>query len=228
MFKNGHQIGILMTILWQYVHNKSWADKHTDIIEDVDGFIAKTHKNLVPILKQYIPKGSKALELGSSPFWLIVLLRQHGVQAYGLEYEQASVTHFKKRYPKRASWVFQGDASNVPYKDNTFDAVFSIGLIEHFVDEKFQIKMVREHTRLIKNDGVCLISVPWLNPIRTLLYPYTVIKETIYRLLGKPFYQKIYSTRAFKRLLNKGGLRIEKLIPLTKNHMLLAVCRKIK
>lgn len=63
-----------------------------------------------------------------------------------------------------------GDARSLPYPDNTFDLVYSLGTVEHF-PETFQA--VLEHARVVKKGGKVLISTPRLSvfsPLRFLVY----------------------------------------------------------
>ncbi len=46
---------------------------------------------------------------------------------------------------------YQGDAQSLPFEENTFDVVFSIGLLEHFSDPE---KVISEQLRILKKGGV--------------------------------------------------------------------------
>jgi ubiquinone/menaquinone biosynthesis C-methylase UbiE len=49
-----------------------------------------------------------------------------------------------------------GDASNLPYKSNSFDVVVSIGLLEHFEDAS---DIISEQIRVLKKDGIMLAYI---------------------------------------------------------------------
>jgi len=51
------------------------------------------------------------------------------------------------------------DALHLPLKDNSFDLVYSLGLLEHFSKEK-RIELLKEHSRVLKNKGFIILSIP--------------------------------------------------------------------
>jgi len=50
------------------------------------------------------------------------------------------------------------NAINLPFKSQTFDLVFSIGLLHHLVTEKNCMQYLRESTRVVKNNGYVVVS----------------------------------------------------------------------
>ena len=53
--------------------------------------------------------------------------------------------------------LVKGDCRNVPWSD-TFDLVWSQGLVEHFTNTEL---IIREHFKATKPGGTVLISVPY-------------------------------------------------------------------
>lgn len=49
------------------------------------------------------------------------------------------------------------DMQEIPYEDKTFDFIFNSHVLEHVPDD---IKAMGENYRVLKDDGICLISVP--------------------------------------------------------------------
>lgn len=65
-----------------------------------------------------------------------------------------------------------GDALCMPFEDNAFDLVFSLGVVEHFPET---VQALKEHIRVLKKGGVIIVTVPhlsfitpfrWINYIR--------------------------------------------------------------
>ena len=52
-----------------------------------------------------------------------------------------------------------GDCHNLPIKNNSFDLVYSLGLLEHFKKEE-RVKILREQTRVLKTEGYFLLLIP--------------------------------------------------------------------
>lgn len=61
---------------------------------------------------------------------------------------------------KRVVWQHV-DGRDLPYEDNSFDAIFSCSSIEHFGDEKDIRKAVEEAYRVLKPGGVAAISTEY-------------------------------------------------------------------
>lgn len=51
------------------------------------------------------------------------------------------------------------DMFSIPIEDKTFDIVFNAGVIEHF-NRRDRIKLVREYSRILKDNGILIIAFP--------------------------------------------------------------------
>ena len=80
-------------------------------------------------------EGERLLEGGSGSGWVVAGLRAKGRDAWGIEYSKKLVAEFKKQLPELAKFITFGDARALPYKDNSFDAYFSPGVLEHYEEE---------------------------------------------------------------------------------------------
>ncbi len=59
------------------------------------------------------------------------------------------------------------------FPDRYFDIVLSLGVLEHFEDSVIQRNAILEHMRVLKNDGILLITVPYLSCVRFIIHiPY--------------------------------------------------------
>ena len=72
---------------------------------------------------------------------------------YCLDLSKEAINAVKKEINN--SYV--GDIQNMPFKDNTFDVVFSAGVIEHF---KNDLQAVNELYRVTKKGGIIVTFVP--------------------------------------------------------------------
>ncbi len=55
--------------------------------------------------------------------------------------------------------VTMADACNLPYKDESFDAVMNIAMIHHLSTEKRRAQAISEMARVLKKNGNCFITV---------------------------------------------------------------------
>ncbi len=91
-----------------------------------------------------------------------------------------------------------GDALNIPFKSNSFDIIFSAGLIEHF---KNPSKIINEMERVVKKEGIIITFVPG---------KYSLWQLWI-KIHGKKWqhgYEESYSIKKLNNLFNKKKFKI--------------------
>lgn len=91
---------------------------------------------------------------------------------------------------------------DLPFCDDSFDAIYSMGTIEHF-DET--ARAVDEMARVLKPGGRAIIGVP--NRYDPFLRP---LLATVMQALGLYGYgyEKSYSRRALREMLERAGLEV--------------------
>jgi glycosyltransferase involved in cell wall biosynthesis/ubiquinone/menaquinone biosynthesis C-methylase UbiE len=100
----------------------------------------------------------RVLDLGCGRGGLTVALRANGVStlALDLRLRNCRVTRLRgRRYDLRLP-VFAGRAEDLPFADNSFDAVSLLEVLEHVQDP---IRLLAEVRRVCRPGGVCLITV---------------------------------------------------------------------
>lgn len=129
---------------------------------------------------------------------------QRGARAYGVDISEPTVVQAKAAFtngagPLRAA---AADVRALPFCDASFDAIYSMGTIEHF-DETEQA--VREMARVLKPGGRAIIGVP--NRHDPFLRP---LLSTVMQALGLYAYgyEKSYSRRALRAMLERAGLDV--------------------
>ncbi len=97
-------------------------------------------------------KGKKLLDVGCGNGLITNVWSQYGAQVYAIDQSITSVKRTNKFYPRLD--IGQGDALHLPFEDNSFDIVVSIGVLHHTPD---CYKGFRECARVTKKNGKMLI-----------------------------------------------------------------------
>jgi len=78
-----------------------------------------------------------------------------------VDFSQQAVTEHNERYAKnrQIDLISQADLFSLPFRDETFEAVFNLGVMEHFTDEQI-VNALREMRRVTKTRGVLVLYWP--------------------------------------------------------------------
>ena len=103
-------------------------------------------------------KGKKVLEIGYGMGSDHLALAKKGAICHGIDITEGNRTITEKHLKLYGyqSELIVGDAENMPYEDNTFDFVYSFGVIHHTPNMEQAIK---EIYRVLKPGGKCWIGV---------------------------------------------------------------------
>lgn len=138
-------------------------------------------------------KNKVIVDVGSTFGWLAREIKKDNPKKYiGVEPNQESVD-FAKANVKYAQF-HQGYAEKLPIKSNSADIVVFFDVIEHVQNEK---KSLQEIARVLKKNGILLLTTPYDHPITKLLDP------------AWYFGHRHYSKRSLEKLLKKSGLTVE-------------------
>jgi SAM-dependent methyltransferase len=152
--------------------------------------------------KKHVPEGSSVLEVGfGSGRILTRVAGDLNCSCVGVDVSDdafRSLSFFAERNGVRIGAV-KGDGFCLPFKEESFDVVYSEGVIEHFPIERSE-EMVREHARVCRPGGLVIVSVP---------NKFAVVHSVTKRLLGSRFlFAPEASLSAFElsRLMKRAGL----------------------
>lgn len=99
----------------------------------------------------------RVLDLGCGPGRMTDVLGSSGSRirlfASDLSFQQCRTTAQKSCRPH----VCQSDAEHLPFRDNAFDAIFMIEVLDHLYEP---VKAIREVRRVLKPGGRLIVSVP--------------------------------------------------------------------
>jgi ubiquinone/menaquinone biosynthesis C-methylase UbiE len=88
----------------------------------------------------------------------------HGYKVIGLDYAEETIYKIKKSYPQLEVEI--GNVMNLPFRDNSFNGYFSLGLIEHFWEGYHDI--VQEMRRVLAKGGYLFLTFPYMSLLRRL------------------------------------------------------------
>lgn len=145
--------------------------------------------NYYPYLPKYIsPKNLKnkaVLEIGLGFGTLGQVLFSNSKKYLGLDYAENPVSIMKKRIlwakKSKTAKALQGDALKLPFKNNEFDTVVSIGCLHHTGNTQ---KAIDEIFRVLKKSGTAVIMLYNKNSLRQ-----KFLLPLLYLLIGKGKYK---------------------------------------
>ncbi|UCF82793.1 MAG: class I SAM-dependent methyltransferase [Desulfobacteraceae bacterium] len=117
-------------------------------------------RNLQRLFRQYVRPNMRVLEIGCAPGKQLAYVGKHlGASVAGLDYSINGIELSRSLFDQLA---IKGDLRCediflTTFQPESFDVVYSLGLIEHFDDPT---DIVRRHVELLKPNGMALILVP--------------------------------------------------------------------
>ena len=127
---------------------------------------------------------------------------ERGARAFGIDISPPTVMRARRAFAPGALSACVSDVRSIPFRDASFDAIYSMGTIEHFAETEAAIV---EMARVLKPGGRAIIGVPnrhdpFLRPAlaaalqATGLYAYGL--------------EKSYSRRALREMIERAGLSV--------------------
>ena len=130
-----------------------------------------------------------------------------GARAYGIDISEPTVIQARAAFDtgpdaRQGLRGAVGDVRELPFQDASFDAIYSMGTIEHFDETE---RAVKEMARVLKPGGRAIVGVP--NRYDPFLRPLLATALQAIGLYGYG-YEKSYSRRALKQMLERAGLHV--------------------
>jgi ubiquinone/menaquinone biosynthesis C-methylase UbiE len=152
--------------------------------------------------------GEQILEIGCGTGCDLLQFAKHGAHAIGIDITPEHLRLARKRVQGLAE-VREGDATNLPFRDESFDYVYSHGVLHHIEAPR---RVVEEIFRVLKPDGRFNVHVYSLWSYYTL---YTLLKHGRHWKLGfensrDPVHIDFYTARKLRQLFRPVSLTIEK------------------
>jgi len=119
--------------------------------------VEKEHLARYEFALQYLGD-KKVLDLGCGSGYGVDLIASKASEVIGVDISDEAISYSRQHYKKENIKFFVGDAANLHFfRDEEFDAVVSFEVIEHITT---YLKFLKEIRRVLKNDGILIISTP--------------------------------------------------------------------
>ncbi len=118
----------------------------------------------------------------------------------GVDLSKSALNYAQKQLPEVE--FIQEDASKLPFKDNQFDLVVALEILEHIPDYD---KAISELKRIAKNKVI--ITVPW-EPSFSMV---SLMRGKYLKRLGRhPEHINAWNKKSFTKVIKKHGFKIKK------------------
>ena len=115
----------------------------------------------------------KVIDIGCGDGTNIAFFGSKGVNAVGVDVSEKLIKRGKQRYPQLQNVIFEGNALNLQFQDNTFDVAIMIGVLHHIYSKSDQTRAVREALRVVRDNGAVIIRESNLiNPLFRIFWNY--------------------------------------------------------
>lgn len=112
------------------------------------------YKSISEIVKDKI-----VLDAATGDGYGAFILSSHAKKITGIDISNESINYAKNNYYNNNLDYLQSSIEKLPFEDSTFDVIISFETIEH-VDINIQNKFFAEIKRVLKDNGILIISTP--------------------------------------------------------------------
>jgi SAM-dependent methyltransferase len=169
------------------------------------GYYFENEKRL---LSEHVPGLSQCAVL-KTDLWdevkntrILQWVQGQGAAVFGVDISEPIVRQAQAAFSGASLGATVADVRRLPFRDGSFDAVYSMGTIEHFRDPETAL---REIHRVLRPGGRAVVGVP--NRWDPFLRPLLVTLLRALRLYGYG-YERSFSRRALRRMLEAAGFEV--------------------
>jgi len=155
------------------------------------------------------PVKGQVLDIGCADgtFSKVILDKSHTERLIGIDVVKTSINWANEHWGKNKKMVFMvGDAQNLEFAPNTFEAVFALEMLEHVFDP---VKVLMEIKRVLKKGGYGVFLVPSDNFLFRLIW-FLWLHFYPRGWVWKETHLQTYRNNYLPRLCKKVGFKIEK------------------
>lgn len=142
-----------------------WSEKRRATSGRMGAFLARdiVHRTVSGILRREIPEpaGLSVMEEGSGTGLVSLGLAEHGATVFLLDKSDEALAFSSEKFTeaRRDHLATQASILDLPFRDGSFDVVWSGGVIEHFTFEQ-QVRILTEMLRVTRPGGKAIVIAP--------------------------------------------------------------------
>ena len=155
---------------------------------------------LTSLVTGALPANGLVLEAGCGLGQYVVLLRERGWRAVGVDWSVDAVATARKT---AEAPLAAAELTALPLRDGAAAAYVSLGVVEH--DAEGPDAILAEARRVLAPGGTLVISVPYVNGLRRLGAPWLRRRGRAIAAAGGAFYQYAFSRRELLAALGRHG-----------------------
>ena len=183
--------------------NKYWGGLGSEH-KLIGKFFSWYRKNIIAreinyYLNKYFKKQGIYVDCGCGSCESSIKIKKYSRELIGLDISPAALFHAEKN--KIMDKFIEADIKNLPFKDNSIDGIWNVGVMEHF-NHKEVNDILNEFYRVLKYDSSCILFWPGkFGPTNLIFRPIEFIIKKIKK--GKSIAPKEPSIIKSKKLLKK-------------------------
>jgi SAM-dependent methyltransferase len=190
-------------------YRRFWQEVGEDF-PDLGGAASTAYyfENEKRLLSEHVPNLSRCAVL-KTDLWdevkntrILQWVHGQGASVFGVDIAEPIVRHARSAFADSGLRGAVADVRRLPFRDCSFDAVYSMGTIEHFRDPETAL---REIHRVLRPGGRAVVGVP--NRWDPFLRPLLAAVLQVLGLYGYG-YERSFSRRALRRMLEAADLEV--------------------
>jgi len=170
------------------------------------------YETTVPAFERWLPRDGRILEAGCGLGRWIAYFAHNGYRLTGLDVTADGMRQLRSKDVNAE--LVQGDVRGLPFRENSFDAVLSLGVLEHI--EEGPEHALEEVVRVLKPGGTLFFQVPYNSPLRRVFVNRLhSLRMFVRKVRGARtcFHEYRFSRREVTRLLTRSGFSIREMVP---------------
>jgi len=134
--------------------SKEFSDLYYSSLISEIGLYNSTKMVTIDKCISMLPSSGKVLDIGCFNGYVLDLLKEKGYETFGVDASKSAVAICCEKGHKVLECNLEKE---IPFEDSHFDAVIGMEIIEHLADTD---SLIREVKRVLKPDGVLVLSTP--------------------------------------------------------------------